>query len=235
MNAVTISRRLSRAVDRLEFGLPVTHVYNPLRYARATHEAFLERFARPRCEGLFVGMNPGPFGMAQTGVPFGEVELVRDWIGIEGTVRRPKNEHPKRPIQGFACTRKEVSGARLWGWAKKRYGTPEAFFERFFVWNFCPLLFMEQSGKNRTPDKLPAHERDPLFDACDDALRRVVEFLAPEHVIGVGKFAETRARLALGDEASIGTILHPSPASPLANRGWERQAEEQLLAMGIEL
>ncbi len=233
MNAVTISRRLSREVSKLSFGKPVTHVYNPLEYARATSEEYLKRFARPGCEALFLGMNPGPFGMAQTGVPFGEVSLVRDWMRIGGKVGRPEREHPKRPILGFECERSEVSGARVWGWAKERFGTPEVFFERFFVWNFCPLLFMEESGRNRTPDKLPADERDPLFAVCDDSLRRIVRLLEPERVIGVGKFAEQRAKKALPSGTTIGTILHPSPASPIANRGWAPQAEKQLAAMGI--
>jgi single-strand selective monofunctional uracil DNA glycosylase len=233
---IAISRRLGRTVDELEFGPPVTHVYNPLVYAREPHERFLERHARPGIEVLLVGMNPGPFGMAQTGVPFGEVTLAREWLGIDGRVARPEREHPARPIEGFACTRSEVSGARLWGWAKQRFETPERFFARFFVWNYCPLVFMESSGKNRTPDKLPAEERAPLFAACDEALRAITEHLGPRVVVGVGAFAHARAAEALaGTDVRLGTILHPSPASPLANRGWAAQAEKGLAKLGIEL
>lgn len=232
---VEIARRLTRRVDRLRFGEPVTHVYNPLVYARAPVELYLERFARPRPEALFLGMNPGPFGMAQTGVPFGEVSLVRDWMGIEGPVRRPRHEHPKRPIQGFDCPRSEVSGQRFWGWAKERFGSAERFFARFFVWNYCPLVFLEASGRNRTPDKLPAAEREPLERACDRALGELVRALEPALVIGIGKFAEKRARLVLGDDVPVATLLHPSPASPIANRGWAPQAEAQLAALGIAL
>ena len=54
-------------------------------------------------------------------------------------------------------------------------------------------------------------------------------------VLGVGKFAEKRAREILGNRVEIGTILHPSPASPIANRGWAEQAEKQLVALGIPL
>ena len=236
VNALEINSKLSRAVDRLSFGPPVTHVYNPLSYARASVELYLERFARSGAEAMFLGMNPGPFGMAQTGVPFGEVELVRDWIGIETEVGKPDPEHPKRPIDGFACARSEVSGRRLWGWAKERFQGPEEFFERFFVWNYCPLVFMEESGRNRTPDKLPESERLPLFSACDDALLEITRAIDPRMVIGVGKFAEKRAGDVLrGEEYEIGGILHPSPASPLANRGWKERAEEQLAALGIAL
>jgi single-strand selective monofunctional uracil DNA glycosylase len=236
MTAIDIVRELRREVDRLSFGLPTTHVYDPLDYARRPVETYLRRFARPRCEALLLGMNPGPFGMAQTGVPFGEIGLVREWIGIEERVDRPANEHPKRPVLGFDCPRSEVSGRRLWSWARDRFGTPEAFFRRFFVWNYCPLVFMEETGRNRTPDKLPAAERDPLFAACDRALVRMTDLLGPRVVLGIGKFAEKRARAALdGTDLAVGSILHPSPASPLANRGWAERAEEQLEEHGIRL
>jgi single-strand selective monofunctional uracil DNA glycosylase len=233
---VAISRALARRVDALEFGAPVTHVYDPLVYAREPHERYLERYARPGIEALLVGMNPGPFGMAQTGVPFGEIALVRDWLGIEGKVARPAREHPARPIEGFACARSEVSGARLWGWARTRFGEPAEFFARFFVWNYCPLVFMQASGKNHTPDKLPAAEREPLFAACDEALRAIAAHLGPAHVIGVGAFARDRAAEALaGLPYRVGTILHPSPASPVANKGWAQQAEAGFAKLGIEL
>jgi len=230
---ITVSRKLSRRADALSFGEPVTHVYNPLRYARKPHEAFLRKYARSGVEALLLGMNPGPFGMAQTGVPFGEVAAVRDWLKIDGAVSRPEIEHEKRPIEGFACRRSEVSGRRLWGWARDRFGTPTKFFRRFFVWNYCPLVFMEEGGRNRTPDKLATDERDELYAVCDQALGQVMEVIAPERVIGIGKFAQDRARRALGREVEVNTILHPSPASPIANRGWAPQVNRQLEAMGI--
>ncbi len=220
----------------MSFAAPVAYVYNPLEYARAPAEAYLRRYWRSGVEALWLGMNPGPFGMAQTGVPFGEVSLVRDWLGICEKVGTPDRQHPKRPIQGFACARSEVSGARLWGWARDRFATPDAFFARFFVWNYCPLVFMEKTGRNITPDKLSVAEREPLFAVCDEALRAIVAAMAPRLIIGVGGFAEKRARAALGDGAPrVETILHPSPASPTANRGWAAQAEKQLSAMGIAL
>ncbi len=235
MNPVEISRWLAKEVDALSFAPPTACTYNPLVHARRSHEAYLKRYANKKVDALLLGMNPGPWGMAQTGVPFGEVNVVRDFLGIEEPVDQPPVLHPKRPIEGFACERSEVSGRRLWGWAQDRYGTAAAFSERFLISNFCPLVFMEESGRNRTPDKLPSSEREALFEICDEALRRLVKWCKPERVIGVGRFAEGRAIAALGDGAPpIGTILHPSPASPAANRGWVEQAERQLIALGIE-
>ncbi len=230
---VDVSRDLSRAVSQLEFASPVTHVYNPLEYARRPHELYLRRFGAGSKEAVLVGMNPGPFGMAQTGVPFGDVALVRDWMGIHAPVGHPPEEHPKRPVLGFDCSRSEVSGSRLWGWARDRFGTPKRFFSRFFVLNYCPLLFLESSGRNRTPDKLRAAEREALLPLCDRALRASLERLEPEVVVGVGAWAAKRARAALGESARVGTLLHPSPASPKANRGWAKQAEADLRKLGI--
>lgn len=226
--------RLADAVDALGFGEPTTHVYNPLRYAWAGHESYLRQYAGTPKRVVFLGMNPGPFGMAQTGVPFGEIASVRDWMGINARIEKPANEHPKRPIDGFDCTRSEVSGRRLWGAFEERFGTAAAFFEDHFVANYCPLVFMESGGKNRTPDKLPAAEMELLYQACDAHLRELVGALEPEWLIAVGAFAESRARVALADApVQVARILHPSPASPAANRGWAEQAGKQLAGLGI--
>ncbi len=231
---VEIARRLRADVSRLEFGSPVAYVYDPLEYAWAAHRLYLERYGEGHREVLLVGMNPGPFGMAQTGVPFGDVGMVRDWLGIAAPVGRPAREHPKRPVLGFACPRGEVSGQRLWGWARARFGTPQRFFARFFVANYCPLAFMEASGRNRTPDKLPRAEREALFAACDRALRATVERLQPRYAVGIGAFAAQRARDALaGLEVKLGSVPHPSPASPAANRGWAAAMERALGSFGI--
>ena len=236
MKLESISQRLVRDVEKLRFGAPVTHVYNPLVYARRPHKEYLKRFGAGTKEVVFVGMNPGPWGMAQTGIPFGEVAVVRDWMGIEAKVEKPTHEHAKRPVDGFACTRSEVSGKRLWGWAQDRVGSADTFFARFFVWNYCPLSFMEEGGRNRTPNKLPRDERVPLFEACDAALTQIVATLKPTYVIGVGKFAEDRCHAALGDSSLvIGRMLHPSPASPAANKNWAKSAEANLAQYGIEI
>src|SRR3954467_6935914 len=108
MELVKISRALARHVDRLSFSEPVTHVYNPLAYAASLHEEYLRRFGGGPKQVLLLGMNPGPFGMAQTGVPFGDVSMVRDWMGLAAKVGKPTREHPKRLVTGLDCERSEV-------------------------------------------------------------------------------------------------------------------------------
>ena len=220
----------------LRFESPVSHVYNPLTYARASYLKYLHRYGNSPKEIVLIGMNPGPWGMAQTGVPFGEVTAVKDWLKIEAPVGAPAKMHPKRPVMGFECTRSEVSGKRLWGWAQRIFKTPANFFARFFVANYCPLMFIEAGGRNRTPNQLRASERRPLLEVCDRALRRTIQQLTPRYVIGVGRFAEERARIALADiDVTIGKITHPSPANPKANRGWETLIESEFVAMEIRL
>ncbi len=225
-----IAHALSDAVDALSFDEPsIACIYNPLDYARMPHAAYLQRYGSGQKQVLLVGMNPGPWGMVQTGIPFGDVSMVKGWLGIEAEVRSPKHMHPKRPVMGFSCTRSEVSGTRLWGWAKARFVTPERFFEQFFVHNYCPLAFMEASGRNLTPDKLSPASTRPLFECCDQALADTVRVLSPTHVIGIGAFAEKRARKVLGStDVRVGRILHPSPASPLANANWAQTVDQQL-------
>ena len=227
------STKVASDTRNLRFALPVTHISRPLDHAREPHEAYLTRFAR--CEGsiLFLGMNPGPWGMSQTGVPFGEVAAVRSFLGLEGAVDSPADAHPNRPIEGFSCTKSEVSGRRFWGLMQERFGTADAFAASHFVWNWCPLAFMEASGRNRTPDKLPADERLALTGPCDLCLRDLVEILKVPHVIGVGKVAEAAARRALPDEVRVTSILHPSPASPAANRDWSGTVTKQLIEQNV--
>ena len=221
-------------MDRLKFGPPVAHVYNPLTYAWACHEAYLTKYGATPKRVVFLGMNPGPFGMVQTGVPFGEIAAVRDWLKIQAEICRPPEQHSRRLVLGFDCARSEVSGKRLWGLFAERFGTAERFFSEHIVLNYCPLAFMEEGGANRTPDKLPSREREQLFAACDENLRTAIKLLNPEWLIGVGDFAFKRAQELFDDGGpKIGRILHPSPASPTANRDWAAQATRQLGELGV--
>ena len=230
------AKALSSSVSELKFAEPVTFVYNPLDYAWSCHQKYLDRFATSTKKVIFLGMNPGPWGMAQTGIPFGEIPAVRDWMKITGEVKSPEAEHPKRPIEGIQCTRSEVSGRRLWGLFAEKFGDPDNFFEDHFVLNYCPLVFMEESGKNRTPDKLPVHERELLDQICDIHLTKVVEILQPEWLVGVGAFAESKLiaiKEKMAAPSKVIRILHPSPASPAANRDWSGTAQKQLNDVGV--
>ena len=228
------ARRLRTETSRLTFKPPVAHVYNPLTYAWAPYEAYLRKFSATRKRVVFLGMNPGPFGMVQTGVPFGEVAAVREWLKIEAEIHKPDLCHPRRPVLGLACVRSEVSGRRLWALFAQQFRTPEQFFAEHIVMNYCPLAFLEISGRNRTPDKLPAPERSAVFAACDRHLRAVVMALQPEWLIGIGDFATKRAgHLFHQGPMKIGRILHPSPASPAANRNWQGVVTRQLQELGV--
>lgn len=235
---VEAAAALRETLEPLKFGAPVARVYQPLDYAWQPHVKYLERFGKGKKRVLFLGMNPGPFGMAQTGVPFGEVAAVRDWMGIDEPVAKPANEHPKRPVQGFACPKSEVSGRRLWGLFAERFGKAENFFSDHFVANYCPLVWMSETGANLTPDKLRNSEMAPVEEACLDHLAHVIEALQPQFLIGVGAFAEERLRRAAEradwkNHAVLGKVLHPSPASPAANRGWSEAATKQLITQGV--
>lgn len=242
MKLIALNRKLSKAVDKLSFSEPVTHVYNPLNYAQEAVEDYLAKYGEGPKKVLFLGMNPGPFGMAQTGVPFGEIAAVKNWVKVSGKINKPKNEHPSRPITGFDCHRAEVSGQRIWSLFENRFGEAETFFENHFVWNYCPLLFNEigvsEKGRkicrNITPDKIKNEELKPLYEICDRALIALVDLLQPEYLVGVGAFAESCFRRVIPDrQEDVYRILHPSPASPIANRGFAEAATKQLIEAGI--
>jgi single-strand selective monofunctional uracil DNA glycosylase len=240
---LSAARRLQDQLKPLQFSLPVAHVYNPLDYAWQPFQTYVEKFGAGAGRAVLLGMNPGPYGMMQVGVPFGEVAAVRDWMGIQATIDSPTKQHPKRPIEGFACKRSEVSGRRLWGWAAEEFGSAEIFFKRFFVINYCPLIWLEESGRNRTPEQIPSTQMEPVTQACDQHLAEVFQILKPRYAIGIGGFATKRIETVLKQRfksedpirtgIKIGTMLHPSPASPAANRGWAQQARQQLVELGV--
>jgi single-strand selective monofunctional uracil DNA glycosylase len=235
---IVAANKLRTKLGSLSFAAPVAYVYNPLVYAWESHQRYIELYASSPCRVLLLGMNPGPWGMAQTGVPFGEINAVRSYLEIETKIGKPTMEHPKRPIQGFACQRSEVSGRRLWGLFSERFPNPADFFAGHFVANFCPLVFMDAGARNITPDKLPAGESNSLDTFCDLHLQQVLSLLQPEFAVGVGAYAQACIqRACLGNKKlssiKINKILHPSPASPAANRDWAGQATKQLVDAGI--
>lgn len=236
MSLIDATRDLNDRLAPLRFRSPADIVYRPLDYAWPIHRAYLETFATGTKRVVFLGMNPGPYGMAQNGVPFGEVAAVRDWMGLRGEVGKPDREHPAKRVEGLACKRSEVSGGRLWGLFAQRFGTPEVFFRDHYVHNYCPLLFLQDTklGRNVTPENLPAADMAPVYAACDDFLRTLVTTLKPEFLVGVGGFAEGRAKIALEPlPVRIVTIPHPSPANPAANRDWPGAATAALVRQGV--
>ena len=165
-------------------------------------------------------------------------------MGIAADVGQPRKAHPKRPVTGFACARRDVSGKRLYTWARSRSSSASSFFADVFVYCYCPLAFMEASGRNRTPDKLPARDKRALLACCDLALAHTLAALRPRVAAGVGTFALERLHVAtqllrervVGTDHArvpdIGYVTHPSPANPAANGDWGATAEAQLKELG---
>ena len=132
--------------------------YNPLDYAWDAHVAFLRRMGGSGARTVILGMNPGPHGMGQMGIPFAATSVVRDLLGITGIpVNQPETPDPRRPVVGLEYPREEVSGTRLWGLLSEHYGDASAIASRVFLVNHCPLmLFSGPRATNITPDKVVA-------------------------------------------------------------------------------
>lgn len=153
---LSIEQKLCAKLRNITFPSSAQYIYNPLEYASETHAMYVRKYCTGEKKILFVGMNPGPWGMSQTGVPFGEINMVRDWLKISGPVGHPSKEHPDRKVVGFQCTRSEISGLRLWGLFQELCGIPENFFQCAYLHNYCPLAFMDVKARNITPAELKA-------------------------------------------------------------------------------
>lgn len=153
---LSLEKKLVNETGKISFNLPVAYVYSPLEYAFNIHTLYVQKYCNTPKKILFLGMNPGPWGMSQTGVPFGEIDMVKNWLKISGPVGKPAREQENRKVTGFECKRSEVSGKRLWGLFKELCGTPEKFFEHAYVHNYCPIALMDKKGCNITPAEMKA-------------------------------------------------------------------------------
>lgn len=229
------TKEFSAQIDELNFTFD-GYIYNPLAYAWQAHELYLSQYVHPKAKAFFLGMNPGPFGMMQTGVPFGEINFVKNWMKIQMPVGKPEKEHPNRPVLGFDCPRSEGSGKRFWGLFSQRYPNAADFFAINTVFNYCPLGFLEpgKTAKNFTPDHLPREERAALEHLCDAYLADILELIDPEILIGVGKYAQTKLeKVNTKDGRVISSIIHPSPGNPQANKGWNEKTTDKLIELGV--
>jgi single-strand selective monofunctional uracil DNA glycosylase len=209
-------------------------VYNPLMYAWEIHEEYIRLSGGRGAKAILLGMNPGPHGMGQMGIPFAATSVVRDLLGISGiSVGKPALTHPKRPVHGLTHPKEEVSGTRLWGLLRDRYGGASKIFQNVFIVNHCPLMILDgPRGTNVTPNNISGPVVRDLLERCDQHLRETVMALGAEEVIGIGKFAEKRANTALeGMGIRVKTCWHPSPASPLANRNGGADWRENVSAV----
>ena len=220
---------------RLEVEGVADCVYNPLMYAWEIHEEFIRISGGEGAQTILLGMNPGPHGMGQMGIPFAATSVVRDLLGISGIdVDKPAVTHPRRPVNGLSHPKEEVSGTRLWGLLQDRYGSARQIFQNVFLVNHCPLMILDgPRGTNITPNNVSGPSVHDLLERCDQHLREAVIALGAEEVIGIGKYAEKRANLALsGMGTRVKTCWHPSPASPLANRNggedWRKNVRDVL-------
>ncbi len=225
---------LRDATAVLDPGPPVETIYRPLEYAWDIHRDYLATFGGPPKDALFVGMNPGPWGMGQTGVPFGDPTVVGRWLRLnDHVVEPPEEELPQRPVRGLDSSHTEVSGQRLWGLLRDLYTTPQAALERLLVVNHCPLLMFDIQHRNVTPDQLRVGFKENLLEVCDEGLERIATATQAGLLIGVGTYAEERCKV-VAERLGIGSasIPHPSPASPLANKhggkDWRKGVEKVL-------
>ncbi|XP_072929993.1 single-strand selective monofunctional uracil DNA glycosylase [Epargyreus clarus] len=229
---LNLTDELNLSLEQFELPAAVKCVYNPTIYARNTFEMYVRKYCKTKKRIMYFGMNPGPFGMSQTGVPFGEISSVRDWLGIEGPVGKPPIEVKTRPVNGFNCTRTEVSGKRFWGLFKDICKTPENFFETSFVYNYLNQQWMKSNGCNVTPSDLRVAEVEALYNICDPVFVKVLQLYEVEKIVAIGNFCATRARKALdkypiNKSIEIIYLPHPSPRT-VNNNEWDKKAIEHL-------
>lgn len=225
---IDLTEEFNKKLNELQFDFD-GFVYNPLNYASLLHNQFLNRNTNT-IDNLFMGMNPGPFGMAQNGVPFGATSKVKDFLKINGSVDLVLDAHPKLPIVGLEMKREEESGKRFWSVMEEIYGNCEEFFKHSFATNYCPLAFIDKgsTAKNITPDKLSKQDQKKIELVCDEFLEKQINILKPKRIIAIGRYSEKMA-LKNKDKIEVLYLFHPSPANPKGFSYWkEGKAKEDI-------
>ncbi|XP_075222511.1 single-strand-selective monofunctional uracil-DNA glycosylase [Lycorma delicatula] len=204
---------------------PVEYIYNPLEYAFEVHSNFVNKFCNEKKQLLFLGMNPGPWGMMQTGVPFGDINTVKNWLKLSGNITEPHRQHPNKRVKGFDCKRVEVSGKRFWSLAQHlSNNNPNTFFSNSFLHNYFPLVLLSSTGKNITPADLKSSDQKLIQNICNESLLEILAHLQVKYVIAIGRFAERRVVSLLKNknvtDIKVVYISHPSPRNPASNKDW---------------
>ena len=233
---IKASRQLATRCAAIEFPADINLIYHPLIYAAAPYEEYLRKFAAGPKRNIFIGINPGPWGMVQTGIPFGEINAVQNYLKIRTAAVAPAVNYPELPILGPTCRRAEVSGKRLWGLIAATFPRAEDFFADNLIFNYCPVFFSRVTGGKRvnvTPDKLPRPVREQLYAPCDEFLGQATTLLEPKFLIGVGGFALKRlTEIFPNPDFIISSITHPSPLNAQANKNFSGLAGDKLRALG---
>ncbi|KAI8124664.1 hypothetical protein FF38_10666 [Lucilia cuprina] len=221
-----LETQLNEKLRNITTPLEISYIYNPVEYAADLHQAYLKKYLKGGKKVLFIGLNPGPNGMGQTGIPFGNITTVRDKMGLNGTVNQPPNIHPKRPVNGLATTIEEPSGKRLWTkFQELSDGSLDIFFEQCFVYNFCPLLFYNSKGDYISPQKLKAPYNRQISNACLHTIEQILELIQPEVIVAIGRYAYDNLKaVKYCIEKRLLYLRHPSPRA--CTKNWSKIADE---------
>lgn len=209
-------------------------IYNPLEYCLDPFIQYLEKGGEKR-DIVFLGMNPGPFGMMQNGIPFGASNFVNNYLNIEKDFDKQKieKEHPKYKIIGKNIERQEISGTKLWGLIQSFYPDSNTFLENQIVLNYLQLAILDkEKGKNITPDKLNKDVRTKIENICDNQLREILDILESKVLIGVGKYSYDSLLRVKKNEKVI-KINHPSPLNARYFKTWTEDTKKLLIDENI--
>jgi single-strand selective monofunctional uracil DNA glycosylase len=211
-------------------------IWNPGLYAASWHALFRKEYPASAGCILVFGLNPGPYGMAQTGIPFTDLKRLREHLPrlAKGLERRGCSLAgvglAPRSLRPYLSRTFESSAVRVYRFLSRGWGSAEDGWRSVVVANPCSLLFMDAAGENRTPaDLVGAVSRRTgslvaarrLRERCN-ALRRLaareaVRVLSPRGVVLLGKDAQRAMQTGIAPLLGPDSILgweHPARAVP---------------------
>jgi len=136
-------------------------VWNPGLYGEPWHSRFRRCYPPAARPLVLFGLNPGPYGMAQTGIPFTDIRRLVS--ALPALVAELRNAGKRLEVPGLAPVSLppylsrtfEASSVRVYRFLERSWGDAERGWREVVAANPCPLLFIDtETGKNRTPADL---------------------------------------------------------------------------------
>jgi len=191
-------------------------VWNPALYALDIYQEYLTKFPPEPGAILALGLNPGPYGMAQTGIPFTDCRTASGALGMEMTIpgKAPDDLISRlKKANGKWRGTYERSSLGMYRFLILAWGDIKTAYRNWFVGNPCPLLFLDPERWNVTPADPRLRRMKEVGELRQRAVIGFSEILNPRGIVCFGKdVAKAVGEVAIRQVGPDRVVFYEHPA-----------------------